>query len=323
MTNFTCPLCGQEENCKKRMTGENGYTGFHCEHFHADFSLNDEIINLSEIKLKEELLNLVAEHLLHENFCKVQDTNYKWHFFYAPSHHMSENDLPQYINLADLIHNYPDNVSDVANRSLMNLSIRFPNYGDTICLFPSDKRIVFEYNVNNNQTCGTLEILTDMGYLKDPQKNQTYIITAEGWKKIDALKKKNLISKQAFIAMQFGNETKNIREAFRQAITESGYSVKIIDEKEHNNQIVPEIFFEIKQSLFVVVDISYPNYGAYYEAGYAQALGKEVIVCCNKNNFNNSDTRPHFDIAQKSMIIWDSEEELICRLKRRIKATVR
>ena len=57
-------------------------------------------------------------------------------------------------------------------------------------------------------------------------------------------------------AMQFGDETKSIRESFRKAISESGYSVKIIDEKEHNNQIVPEIFFEIEQSLFVVVDIT-------------------------------------------------------------------
>jgi len=56
--------------------------------------------------------------------------------------------------------------------------------------------------------------------------------------------------------MQFGDETKSIRESFRKAISESGYSVKIIDEKEHNNQIVPEIFFEIEQSLFVVVDIT-------------------------------------------------------------------
>lgn len=323
MSKFVCPLCEQEEKCKEIMAWENGYIGFHCEHFHADFSLGDEIINLSETTLKEKLLNLVAEHLLRQKLCNVQEANCIWHFFYEPSYHKSENDLPQYINLADFINNYPDTVLDVADRSLVNLSIRFPNYGDTICLFPVDKRIVFENSINNNQTCGTLEILTDMGYLKNPQKNQIYIITAEEWKKIDALRNKNLIRKQAFIAMQFGDKTTNIREAFKQAITESGYSVRIIDEKEHNNQIVPEIFFEIEQSLFVVVDVSYPNYGAYYEAGYAQALGKEVIVCCCKDKFNDPDTHPHFDIAQKSMIIWDNEGDLIYRLKRRIEATIR
>lgn len=323
MSEFTCPLCGQEEKCKEVMAGENGYIGFHCEHFHVDFSLSDDIINLFETALKEKLLNLVTEHLLRQKICNVQGINCKWHFFYDPSYNKSENNPPQYINLADFMNNYPNTVLDVANRTLMNLSILFPNYGDEIYFLYKDRRIAFEHNLNNNKTCGTLEILTDMGYLKDPQKNQTYIITAEGWKKIDALRKKNLIRKQAFVAMEFDNKTTNIREAFRQAITESGYSVKIIDEKEHNNQIVPEIFFEIEQSLFVVVDVSYPNYGAYYEAGYAQALGKEVIVCCSKDKFNDPDTHPHFDIAQKSMILWDNEEDLICRLKRRIEATVR
>ena len=101
----------------------------------------------------------------------------------------------------------------------------------------------------------------------------------------------------------------------------SGYIPRMIDEKEHNNQIVPEILFEISRSKFVVVDVTYPNYGAYYEAGYAEALGKEVIICCREDVFN-SNQKPHFDIAQKSSIVWKDEEDLENRLFRRIEATV-
>ena len=72
-----------------------------------------------------------------------------------------------------------------------------------------------------------------------------------------------------------------------------------------------------------MVDITKQNYGAYYEAGYAHALGKEVIVCCSKAVFDNPNTRPHFDIAQKSMILWTDEHDLLDRLVRRIKATVK
>lgn len=75
--------------------------------------------------------------------------------------------------------------------------------------------------------------------------------------------------------------------------------------------------FEISRSKFVVVDITYPNYGAYYEAGYAEALGKEVIICCRDTDF-----KPHFDIAQKSAIVWKDENDLEERLYRRIEATV-
>ena len=324
MNEFICPLCGSTEKCTQLMSDINGYVRFHCEHFAVEYSLSDDIINLRENNLKEKILNLITEHLLHNKFYCSQGTRYKWHFFYDPCYKEENTDCsPQYINLADSIKNYPDNVIDVANRALMNLSIKYPNYGDIICIFGADRRMVFEHNANNCNNCGTLQILADLGYLKDTKNEQAYTITAEGWKKVDELKKKNLIRKQAFIAMQFGDETTSIRESFRKAISESGYSVKIIDEKEHNNQIVPEIFFEIEQSLFVVVDVTYPNYGAYYEAGYAQALGKEVIVCCRKENFDNINTRPHFDIAQKSMIIWTDSEDLVSRLKRRIEATIK
>ena len=36
----------------------------------------------------------------------------------------------------------------------------------------------------------------------------------------------------------------------------------------------------------------------------------------------NSDKKPHFDIAQKSSIVWKDEEDLENRLYRRIEATV-
>ena len=121
--------------------------------------------------------------------------------------------------------------------------------------------------------------------------------------------------------MSFRNETKAISESFKNAISRCGYIPRRIDEKEHNNQIVPEILFEISRSKFVVVDVTYPNYGAYYEAGYAEALGKEVIICCREDVFN-SNQKPHFDIAQKSSIVWKDEEDLENRLFRRIEATV-
>ena len=86
---------------------------------------------------------------------------------------------------------------------------------------------------------------------------------------------------------------------------------------------MPEIFYEIERSKFVVVDVTFPNYGAYYEAGYAQALGKQVIMCCRKAEFDSDGGRPHFDVAQKSMIVWENEGELVERLKKRIEATVK
>ena len=124
--------------------------------------------------------------------------------------------------------------------------------------------------------------------------------------------------------MSFNEETDIIRKAFKAGIEGAGYSPMAIDEKEHNNQIVPEILFEIDNSRFLVMDATYPNNGAYYEAGYALGKGKQVIICCRKDSFNDeSKNRPHFDIAQKSMIIWETEDELVEKLKKRINATIK
>ena len=187
-------------------------------------------------------------------------------------------------------------------------------------------RLFFPANGEPIESEGVLKMLIQMGYVIKNPRYEMFSISAEGWKKIESIQKKRSEIKQGFVAMRFGEKTAGIREGFRKAITDAGYSMRAIDEKEHNNQIVPEIFYEIERSKFVVVDVTYPNYGAYYEAGYAYGLGKEVIVCCSREAFENKDgkfERPHFDISQKSMVIWDDIEDLKIRLTRRIQATVK
>ena len=319
MEEWNCPICGQTD-CEYEIHQGN-FDFYHCKQYDFRFFLESTISYEPDVERRERALNLVTEHLIHSKYCNVRGRNRDWHFFDgAPEMPQS---MPEYVNVADLMINYPEQIIDKAHRALLNLSIRYPNLGDIIHLRGWEKRIVFAQGENNIGRFGLLRILEDLGYLKDPEYRDNFSITALGWQKIDELYREEQIVHQGFIAMSFQNETKPIREAFRKAMTESGYSVAIIDEKEHNNQIVPEIFYEIERSKFVVVDVTYPNYGAYYEAGYAQALGKQVIICCRENEFHEKSTRPHFDISQKSMVVWKDETDLIQRLKRRIEATVK
>ena len=84
----------------------------------------------------------------------------------------------------------------------------------------------------------------------------------------------------------------------------------IINEKEHTKLIVPEIFSEIRKSCFVIADLTKNRGGVYYEAGYAEGLGKQVILTCKNKDRN----KIHFDVAQKNTIFWDDEGELEKRL---------
>lgn len=319
-----CPVCGREIGCTQRIVRDN-YLFIECNYFDFQFFIDEDFLeNEEDNEVKEQTLDLIVELLLRKKVCLKNGHPWNWGFYYDSEYTTIFTDEPQMVNMAERIGSYPATVTELADRALMNLAIRFPKYGREIDPLSEERRIVFDHNGVGERCEGVFEILEEIGFLKAIPylRYNTYKISAKGWERIAELKYREKEIRQGFIAMSFREETQSIREAFRQAITESGYAVRIIDEKEHNNQIVPEIFYEIQRSKFVVVDVTVPNYGAYYEAGYAQALGKEVIICCRETEFHRRDTRPHFDIAQKSMIVWASEEELIAKLKRRITATV-
>ena len=163
---------------------------------------------------------------------------------------------------------------------------------------------------------------------REPGKKEKVNLLADGWKRVDELQQSDLNNKNVFVSMAFNKETEKTREAIKKGISDAGFSPEFIDEIVHNHQIVPEMFKLIRESRFLILEISDPNYGAYYEAGYALGKGKEVIICCSKNIFEkdfgeeSKYRKPHFDIAQKQILIWDGYEDLQKKLSEWIKAII-
>lgn len=138
----------------------------------------------------------------------------------------------------------------------------------------------------------------------------------QGYTRVDSIQKNKALGNYAFVAMQFRGDTKALREAIRKGIEDAHYGAIFIDEVEYNDYITPEMLKYIRESKFVVVDLSHKNNGAYFEEGYAMGIGKPVIQLCKKS------VKLHFDIAQKNTIIWEKEEDISHRLTNRIKATI-
>ena len=255
----------------------------------------------------------------------------------------------QYISEENILKHYPINFSQRLDKALLNLSRVYCEYDSLIGLKAQGfadaanlanivhiaKRIsnlVFIDWESSKDDFGAIErimafldLLTDMDCLKkeNPASSSglfTYRISSKGWLHIQELQRTINTSKQAFVAMWFSSETDNAWNSIHRAISDCGYIPVRIDKKEHNNQIVPEMLYEIKQSAFVIADLTGNRNGVYYEAGYAHALDKEVIVTWKKTD--EPKEQPHFDIAQKNMIQWKSEGELYDCLVKRIVATV-
>lgn len=141
-------------------------------------------------------------------------------------------------------------------------------------------------------------------------------LTPNGYARIDELQKNTSYGRKVLVAMKFGDETTNLREAIRAGIKDAKYDPIFIDEVQHNDFITPELLKHIRDSKFVVADLTHQNNGAYFEEGYAMGLGKPVIQLCKKG------VNLHFDIAQKNTIMWETEDDIPERLTNRIKATI-
>lgn len=229
----------------------------------------------------------------------------------------------------DVVENwYPKTFSEKVDLFLLMMAKRSNYIGDLI-LFTDDQLLSACFAIRENK--GVLELLTQLkqqcevflDYLVFNQyishERHGYVLQPEGWKRVDDLQKSNPNNKNVFVAMSFAEEMKPVRDAIKSAITGCGYIPRIMDEIEHNHQIVPEMLYEIRQAKFVIAELTGHNNGAYFEAGYALGQGKEVIQLCRKDTFGKDG---HFDVKQVSTILWEDEADLTERLVNRIKATI-
>lgn len=199
-------------------------------------------------------------------------------------------------------------------RSLMLLYQKFPKYGSKIfdadpCHYFAEDNIDFEFilstMINNNLIQLKIKNFSDGSF----RFTSPLVITEHGWIEIQ----KNIeltYSKQVFIAMSFAPEMDTAFLAIKNLIKELGYNPLRIDKKEHNNEISGEILYEIKNSYFIIADVTGQRNGVYFEAGFAMGHNKPVIWCCKENDKKNL----HFDTRQYNHIFWEDEQQLYERL---------
>jgi nucleoside 2-deoxyribosyltransferase len=328
---YYCPICGEE--CEI-IDEPDSIKTIKCKSNH-NIRLLDSVLKNRDTSLAHMLSMITYYCITHgnkKNSTENGNSNQYFKFYYDEN---SMYTTPNGVNVYPLMKEYPRTLDEKLDRILLYLSEINPNIGDYIDAYSLTDQLLFcntssiVHQIDDRIAESGFELETTVEFMKELEYieghiNSEFRITRKGWLRIEELLRERASINQGFIAMSFADETKPQSEAIKKAIDECGYSALRMDESEHNNQIVPELFFQIERSKFLVIDVTVPNYGAYYEAGYALALKKEVIVCCSKEKHDSKDEedRPHFDIAQKAMVVWESPEELVEKLKKRIEATV-
>lgn len=148
-------------------------------------------------------------------------------------------------------------------------------------------------------------------------------LTLDGWERYEAEKQGKIAGNYGFIAMKFGDDVLEpfVADVIKPCLKDGiGYELFDIRDVARAGIIDNIMRAQIRDSAFVIVDLTHDNSGAYWEAGYAEGLGKPVIYICEKNKFEEAKT--HFDTNHCTTVTWTADdtdgfkEQLVATLRR-------
>ena len=169
------------------------------------------------------------------------------------------------------------------------------------------------YSQNAEEVTKLVKALTEANILE----SQFFIgtdtiasLTMQGYEYIKETQKA-VQSNKCFIAMWFTDEMNKIYdEVIVPACIAAGYEPVRVDKELYNGDITDKIISLIRTTAFTIADYTGNRGGVYYEAGFAKGLGKEVIMTCREDWFNEKEKghKVHFDVNHINMIVWNQDD---------------
>jgi nucleoside 2-deoxyribosyltransferase len=141
-----------------------------------------------------------------------------------------------------------------------------------------------------------------------PGRASSVTLSFSGWQRFHELTRRSSKGAGAFMAMDFNQPdlATMFQECFKPAALRAGFNLFRLDEEPKAGLIDERLRVEIRRCLFLVADLSHRNSGAYWEAGFAEGLGKPVIYMCEESIFKNKGT--HFDTNHLHTVVWNASD---------------
>ena len=116
--------------------------------------------------------------------------------------------------------------------------------------------------------------------------------------------------------MQFNDPALDafVREVVKPTVKEAtGYELDDLRDVSRAGLIDNIMVTKIRDARFIIADLTHDNRGAYWEAGFAEGLGKPVIYICNQEKFDNGGGT-HFDTNHYTTVRWSPNDvESFCQ----------
>jgi hypothetical protein len=168
---------------------------------------------------------------------------------------------------------------------------------------------------------------TALGYIA-PQA-ATHVLTVQGWQRHRDLMRDGAGSRHAFMAMKFGDLELNavLRDHLQPAVKRAGFELRTTAGPHQTAGLIDNrMRVEIRTARFLVCDLTHSNRGAYWEAGFAEGLGRPVFYVCRRDvlQANDKEAAPHFDTSHQLIISWhpDTLADDMAELVATIRATL-
>ena len=109
-----------------------------------------------------------------------------------------------------------------------------------------------------------------------------------------------------FVVMSFKSIYDPLFEAVQSACKERGFEANRTKESLSSERITHLIENGIRQSAFVIADLTELSPNVFYELGYARAFGKDIVLTARRR------TKLPFDVFDLQTVFWEQPDDLKC-----------
>jgi hypothetical protein len=293
MMNEHCPVCSSHLRSKTESPAGTDATAYDCPRC-GDFLLTGTLVaSISNLLLRSPDATAKLSHAIRQS----QEENASPILNTITAEAILKRPLPRPREQADLLIRWlAENVSGPGE----TLWVEFNTHGSII---GSKSTAGFELVLDHLFASGLVTGLQAKTIEGGDRAHAT--LSFEGWEYYERLKSGSAVYRKGFMAMKFGDTTLNeiLEKVFRPSAKRAGFDLLKLDDVPKAGLIDDRLRVEIQSSDFLVADLTHDNLGAYWEAGYAEGLGKPVIYTCEKNKFES--TKTHFDTNHHLTILWD------------------
>ena len=220
--------------------------------------------------------------------------------------------MTDYVTPAEQAMNLIRYIGDEVKRMGQHLNITYPEIPD---IMGAQNHELAEGIIKELQEKGLILIAQHERTVADEYTLESVTLSLDGWEQYEEEQRGKFAGNYGFLAMEFDDpEHETFAQEVLKPAVEMGTGFELHDQRDKSKAgIIDNLLrVNVRDARFVIVDLTHDNRGAYWEAGYAEGLGKPVVYICTKEKFDEAGT--HFDTNHLTTVQWSSgEEEAFCQ----------